>query len=158
MLRTYRGGCHCQSVRFEAQIDFSEGTTKCNCTFCSKTRLWLVNVRLEAFRLLTDENALTVYRGKNPFAHHPFCKRCGVHVFKLEQPAIGNPASLILSIPNDLGRSVEPPKLADRSQTATVPVRPVLGRKKKTAIREDSGFSCDDWRMRGACLLCAYAG
>ncbi|MFL9884042.1 GFA family protein [Paraburkholderia agricolaris] len=81
MLRTYRGGCHCQSVRFEAQIDFSEGTVKCNCTFCSKARLWLVNVRPEAFRLLTDENALTVYRGKNPVAHHPFCKQCGVHVF-----------------------------------------------------------------------------
>ena len=81
MLRTCRGGCHCQSVRFEAQIDFGEGTVKCNCTFCSKARLWLVNVRPEAFRLLTDENALMVYRGKNPVAHHPFCKRCGVRVF-----------------------------------------------------------------------------
>lgn len=87
MLRTYRGGCHCQSVRFEAQIDFSQGTVRCNCTFCSKVRLWLVNVRPEAFRLLSDENALMVYRGKNPVAHHPFCKRCGVHVFdRIDMP------------------------------------------------------------------------
>jgi hypothetical protein len=81
MLRTYRGSCHCQSVRFEAQIDFNQGTVRCNCTFCSKVRLWLVNVRPEAFRLLSDESALTVYQGKNQVAHHPFCKQCGVHVF-----------------------------------------------------------------------------
>lgn len=88
MLRTYRGGCHCQSVRFEAQIDFSQGTVRCNCTFCSKVRLWLVNVPTEAFRLLSDENELMVYRGKNPVALHPFCKRCGVHVFdRVEMPS-----------------------------------------------------------------------
>jgi hypothetical protein len=81
MLRTYRGSCHCQSVKFEARIDFSHGTAKCNCGFCSKLRLWLVQVRLEEFHLLSDESALTPYMGKNPVAHHPFCKRCGVHVF-----------------------------------------------------------------------------
>jgi hypothetical protein len=81
MLRTWSGSCHCQSVRFEACIDFSKGTGKCNCSFCSKLRLWLVQVRPEDFRLLSDESELTPYRGKNPVAHHPFCKRCGVHVF-----------------------------------------------------------------------------
>lgn len=87
MLRTYRGGCHCQSVRFEAQIDFSQGTARCNCTFCSKARLWFVKVRPEAFRLLSDENALTVYQGKNPVALHPLCKQCGVHVFdRIDMP------------------------------------------------------------------------
>jgi hypothetical protein len=49
MLRTYRGGCHCPSVMVEAQIDFSQGTVRCNFTFCSQVRLWLVNVRPEAF-------------------------------------------------------------------------------------------------------------
>jgi hypothetical protein len=56
MLRTYRGGCHCPSVRFEAQIDFSQGTVRCNCTFCSNVRFWLVNVRRGALRLLPNEN------------------------------------------------------------------------------------------------------
>ena len=81
MLRTYVGGCHCQLVRFEARIDFSNGTSKCNCSFCSRLRFWHVKVRREEFRLLSDETALTEYQGKNPVAHHPFCKRCGVHVF-----------------------------------------------------------------------------
>lgn len=81
MLKTYSGSCHCKSVRFEARIDFSMGTAKCNCSFCSRLRLWLVNIRPENFVLLSDESALTQYQGKNPVAHHPFCKRCGVHVF-----------------------------------------------------------------------------
>jgi len=81
MERTCRGSCHCQSVKFEALIDFSKGTGKCNCSFCGKLRLWLVQVRPEAFVLLEGENALSQYDGKNPVAHHPFCKHCGVHVF-----------------------------------------------------------------------------
>lgn len=81
MLKTYFGTCHCKSVRFEAQIDFSLGTTKCNCSFCSRLRLWLVKVRPEQFLLHSDEAALSQYQGDNPVAHHPFCKRCGVHVF-----------------------------------------------------------------------------
>lgn len=87
MLRIYLGGCHCRLVRFEARIDFNDGTLKCNCSFCSKLRFWHVQVRPEAFRLLSGETELTEYRGKNPVAHHPFCKRCGVHVFdRVETP------------------------------------------------------------------------
>lgn len=81
MLRTYRGSCHCQAVRFETQIDFSQGTGKCNCGFCGKLRLWLAQVRPEAFQVLAGEDELTHYQGANPVAVHPFCKRCGVHVF-----------------------------------------------------------------------------
>jgi hypothetical protein len=81
MLRTYRGSCHCQQVKFEADIDFSAGTSKCNCSYCSTLRFWSVSVRPEAFRLLSGEAGLTEYRGKNPVAHHPFCSRCGFHVF-----------------------------------------------------------------------------
>lgn len=81
MLRTYLGSCYCRLVRFEARIDLDNGTSKCNCSYCSKLRFWHVPVRREDFRLLSDESALTDYEGKNPVAHHPFCKQCGVHVF-----------------------------------------------------------------------------
>lgn len=87
MLRTYHGSCHCRSVTFEARIDFSNGTGKCNCSFCSRLRLWLVKVRPEEFRVLSGDNALTQYSGANPVAHHPFCKQCGVHVFdRIDMP------------------------------------------------------------------------
>ncbi len=81
-LRTYSGGCHCGAVRFEADLDVSAGTVKCNCSICAKLRLWSVQVAPAAFRLLAGEAALADYRGRNPVAHHLFCRICGVHPFE----------------------------------------------------------------------------
>lgn len=82
MHKTYSGNCHCGAVRFEADIDVSAGTTKCNCSICSKMRLWAVQVTPDAFRLLDGADDLTDFRGRNPVAHHLFCKHCGVHAFE----------------------------------------------------------------------------
>lgn len=82
MLRTYSGSCHCGAVRFEADIDISVGTGKCNCSICSKMRLWSVDARPETFRLLAGAGEMTDYRGRNSVAHHLFCKHCGVHAFE----------------------------------------------------------------------------
>lgn len=82
MLRTYSGSCHCGTVRFEAELDISAGTGRCNCSICTKMRLWLVRVRPEAFRLIAGEPELTDYRGSNKVAHHLFCRHCGIHPFE----------------------------------------------------------------------------
>jgi hypothetical protein len=82
MLKTYTGSCHCGAVRFEVDVDIAAGAGKCNCTICAKTRLWHVNANPEAFRLVTGEGDLTDYRGRNPVAHHLFCRRCGVRPFE----------------------------------------------------------------------------
>jgi hypothetical protein len=82
MRKTYSGGCHCGAVRFEADVDISAGTGKCNCTICTKMRLWLVEVRPDAFRLLAGEADMTDYRGRSDVAHHLFCRHCGVRPFE----------------------------------------------------------------------------
>jgi hypothetical protein len=90
MKRAFQGGCHCGALRFEAGLDLSAGTIKCNCTYCAKSRFWHARAETGDFRASGE---MTDYRGRNPVAHHFFCPRCGVHVYDR------------VDAPNLLGRS-----------------------------------------------------
>ena len=74
MIKTFHGSCKCGAVEFEAGIDLSQGTTKCNCTSCWKRRWWSVRAKPEAFRAIRGEDQLNSAGGG-------FCRGCGVTPF-----------------------------------------------------------------------------
>ncbi|HET9625645.1 MAG TPA: GFA family protein [Kofleriaceae bacterium] len=86
MKKTFHGSCHCGAVRFEAEIDLAQPTTRCNCRFCTKARFWFAIVPTAELRVLAGGDALVDYQhaapGKPaPFLHFQFCRACGVRAF-----------------------------------------------------------------------------
>jgi len=78
MLKTYKGSCHCGDVRYEVELDLAQGTGRCNCTFCMKTRSWSAAVKPDAFRLASGASEGVAYHkhAEAPVKYH--CARCGV--------------------------------------------------------------------------------
>lgn len=95
MMKTYTGSCHCGAVRFECDLDLAAGTTRCNCTFCRKARLWMAFAKGSgALRLLQGADMLSDYRytppsKPAPFLHLLFCSHCGVRPFARGGPLPG---------------------------------------------------------------------
>lgn len=81
MKKTYAGGCHCGAVTFEVALDLSQGTGRCNCSFCARTRSWNAMSSPEDLRLLSGENELADYPFGSRVGHHRFCRRCGTQLF-----------------------------------------------------------------------------
>ena len=91
-LKTYSGSCHCAAVRFEADVDLSQGTVKCNCSSCTKARSWLVFASPDRFRLIAGADSQAVYQWTPPGRaapnfHYHFCRNCA------RRPNRKNPAT-----------------------------------------------------------------
>jgi len=81
MRKTYRGSCHCGTVLFECELDLAQGTSRCDCSICTKGRFWKAIVPVGDFRLEQGDEALLLYRFGSNSIRHFFCSRCGVKPF-----------------------------------------------------------------------------
>ena len=85
-MKHYRGGCHCGAVRYEAEIDLTQGTNRCNCSLCSMARAWFCFVPSARFRVVAGEESMSEYRWTPPgrpasFLSYRFCSHCGVRLY-----------------------------------------------------------------------------
>ena len=81
MRRIYHGSCHCGAVKFEADLDLTLPTYRCNCSICRRTRFWPAVVGAAGFRLLQGRDDLTKYLFNTRKNEHWFCRHCGVRAF-----------------------------------------------------------------------------
>jgi len=81
MKKTYRGSCHCGAVRFEADIDLSQPTFRCNCSICSRNRFWAAVIAPADLRVLGGKAELVQYLFNSMQNAHYFCRTCGVRPY-----------------------------------------------------------------------------
>lgn len=81
MTKLYHGSCRCGAVTYEAPLDLTKGTGRCNCTYCRKVRNWSARVEdAAALRITAGEDAMQEWRHEWPggFMAHGFCPTCGI--------------------------------------------------------------------------------
>lgn len=74
----YQGSCHCNAVQFEIDADVASGV-QCDCSLCKRKNAVMLRVHKDKFRLLTGEDALSLYEWNTHAAKHYFCKHCGIY-------------------------------------------------------------------------------
>lgn len=84
--KKYHGSCHCGAVEFEAMIDLSRGTRRCNCSICTKARAWFIGIPAKDLRLLKGDDHLLDYsfkpKSKEAIGlHYRFCRVCGIRLY-----------------------------------------------------------------------------
>ena len=122
MRRIYHGSCHCGAVKFEADLDLTLPTYRCNCSICRRTRFWPVVARPEDFRLLAGAPELVRYEFNTRKNHHYFCRHCGVRAF-----GVGNETPVGKMIGVNLGCLDD----ASDEELANAPVTYVDGRNDR---------------------------
>jgi hypothetical protein len=70
-------------VRYTATLDLDNGSIRCNCSLCSKSRAWFAFTPQEKFQLQSGSDRLTDYRWTPPGKAEPnltyhSCANCGV--------------------------------------------------------------------------------
>lgn len=78
---TYRGGCHCGAIRFEAD-GLLDDLVVCNCSICAMTAYVHWEIEPDRFRLCCGEADIITYEFGTRTAKHQFCRCCGISPFR----------------------------------------------------------------------------
>lgn len=116
------GGCHCRSIRFEAEVPEAVEVLDCDCSICAMTGFRHLIVPHEDFALLSGREQLTSYRFGTGTADHLFCSICGVKSFyqprshpeawSVNLNALDDPSRLQIAVRSFDGRNWEAAKAA----------------------------------------------
>ncbi len=82
--KTYAGGCHCGSVRYEVKTDLGQ-VVACNCSICTKRGFLWIFAKPQQFTLKKGADGQAEYLFNKHIIHHLFCKKCGVESLRPRQ-------------------------------------------------------------------------
>jgi hypothetical protein len=164
MKKTYTGSCHCGAVQYQAELDLAAGTSRCNCSFCTKARFWLAFAKAAEFKLLRGNEALADYQyvpaGKSEsFLHFHFCRICGMRPFTKggHLPALGgefyaiNVSTLATSTGATVTGTRRRPSTATSEERSSVGVSPRVSRAGRAIGRVTCACArAGDVRDRGS--------
>jgi hypothetical protein len=81
--KLFHGSCHCGNIKFEASMDLTKGTTKCNCTFCRKNYFWWSSqLLLDDLKITEGQESIAEYTNNRKEGYCVFCKNCGTILFR----------------------------------------------------------------------------
>lgn len=79
-MNKHNGSCHCGDVRYEAELDASQGS-KCNCSVCTKLGASGCVVKPDAVRVVQGEDKLASFTRFPEIGTRFYCARCHVYLF-----------------------------------------------------------------------------
>lgn len=79
------GSCACGAVRFTAEADPWAGTSRCNCTGCTKRGWWSVRTAREGLVVTAGEEHIVI-DAPHPEMDRRRCGTCGLHLFSWVGP------------------------------------------------------------------------
>ena len=88
--QTYRGGCQCGRVQFEAPLDLDH-TMICNCTRCQRLGWVMAFAPRARVTIAKGEGETSEYLFNKERIRHQFCPTCGIEPYAFADGPDGTP-------------------------------------------------------------------
>lgn len=99
---SHSGSCHCGAITFTANADLSKGTHRCNCTYCRKSRNWIVMLKPQDVSVTHGQDQIATYKGSMG-GNYTSCPTCGIRLWTSgHHPAFGDFLNLFVPTLDDL--------------------------------------------------------